>query len=57
MQIQGGLWGSDMSKSSSNHREYQNLVKSGEDYMIEVQLTNADLFIKPTTMPLRASTI
>ena len=42
MQIQGGLWGSNMSKSSSNHREYQNLVKSGEDYMIEVQLTNAD---------------
>ena len=44
MGIRAGLWGSDMSKSSSNHRKFWNLVEYVEDAVINSQLTNAEVF-------------
>ena len=54
MRIQAGLWGSDMSKSPSNHREFSNLVKSVETAVRNGQLTNAKTLFAENHVPERA---
>ena len=44
MQLQAGLLGINISKSSSNHREFWKLFKSVEDAVIDGQLTNLEFF-------------
>ena len=43
MEIKAGLWGRDMSKSSSNHRVFWNLVESEEYALRDGQLINVEL--------------
>ena len=44
MGIRAGMWGSKMSKSPSNHREFWNLFEYVEDAVINGQLTNSEVF-------------
>ena len=43
MQTRADLWGSKMSKYSSNHGEFMNLVKSVKESMRDGNLTNAEV--------------
>ena len=57
MRVPTGLWEINMSKSSSNHIEFRNLVKSVEDSMRYSQLPDVELYIFLETLSLRALTI
>ena len=50
VRIRAGLWVSDVSKSSLNYIEFQNLVKSVKDTVRNGQLTNAEVFCSMTNL-------